>query len=48
METNSNLKRFLEYETSKRRVADEQPPHVGLMKKMAIADYEPVSLMQVI
>ena len=42
METNSNLKRFLEYETSKRRAADEQPPHVGLMKKMAIADYEPV------
>ena len=26
METNSNLKRFLEYETSKRRAADEQPP----------------------
>ena len=43
METNSNLKRFLEYETSKRRAADEQPPHVGLMKKMAIADYEPAS-----
>jgi threonyl-tRNA synthetase len=40
---NSNLKRFLEYETSKRRVVDEQPPHVGLMKKMAIADYEPAS-----
>jgi len=43
METNSNLKRFLEYETLKRRAADEQPPHVGLMKKMAIADYEPAS-----
>ena len=43
IEKNSNLKRFLEYETSKRRVADEQPPHVGLMKKMAIADYEPAS-----
>jgi threonyl-tRNA synthetase len=43
METNNNLKRFLEYETSKRRAADEQPPHVGLMKKMAIADYEPAS-----
>ena len=43
METNSNLKRFLEYETSKRRAADEQPPHVSLMKKMAIADYEPAS-----
>jgi threonyl-tRNA synthetase len=43
METNNNLKRFLEYETLKRRAADEQPPHVGLMKKMAIADYEPAS-----
>lgn len=43
IEKNSNLKRFLEYETSKRRAADEQPPHVGLMKKMAIADYEPAS-----
>jgi threonyl-tRNA synthetase len=43
IEKNSNLKRFLEYETSKRRVIDEQPPHVGLMKKMAIADYEPAS-----
>jgi threonyl-tRNA synthetase len=43
IEKNSNLKRFLEYETSKRRVFDEQPPHVGLMKKMAIADYEPAS-----
>ena len=42
-EKNSNLKRFVEYETSKRRSADEQPPHVGLMKKMAIADYEPAS-----
>ena len=43
IEKNSNLKKFLEYETSKRRVVDEQPPHVGLMKKMAIADYEPAS-----
>jgi threonyl-tRNA synthetase len=43
METNNNLKKFLEYETSKRRAADEQPPHVDLMKKMAIADYEPAS-----
>src|SRR5215211_4327192 len=43
IEKNSNLKRFLEYETSKRRDIDEQPPHVKLMKKMAIADYEPAS-----
>jgi len=43
IEKNSNLKKFVEYETSKRRAADEQPPHVDLMKKMAIADYEPAS-----
>src|SRR5215204_5467190 len=43
IEKNSTLKKFLEYETSKRRDIDEQPPHVGLMKKMAIADYEPAS-----
>src|ERR671912_1746887 len=42
-ERNSTLKKFLEYETSKRRAVDEQPPHVKLMKKMAIADYEPAS-----
>jgi threonyl-tRNA synthetase len=43
IEKNSNLKKFLDYETSKRRAVDQQPPHVGLMKKMAIADYEPAS-----
>ncbi len=43
IEKNSNLKKFVEYETSKRRAADEKPPHVDLMKKMAIADYEPAS-----
>src|SRR5215218_2396012 len=43
IERNSTLKKFLEYETSKRRAVDEQPPHVKLMKKMAIADYEPAS-----
>ncbi len=43
MENNSDLTKFVEYETSKRRTVDEQPPHVSLMKKMAIADYEPAS-----
>ena len=28
---------------AKKRVVDEEPPHVRLMKKMAIADYEPAS-----
>ena len=40
---NSNLKKFIDYETSKRRNVDHVPPHVQLMKKMAIADYEPAS-----
>ncbi len=31
------------YEASKKRDTDEPPPHVALMKKMAIADYEPAS-----
>jgi len=31
------------YEVSKKRSVDEPPPHVALMKKMAIADYEPAS-----
>jgi threonyl-tRNA synthetase len=43
IEKDSLLKEFLDYETSKRRAVDEQPPHVNLMRKMAIADYEPAS-----
>lgn len=31
------------YEAAKKRAVDEPPPHVKLMKKMAIADYEPAS-----
>ena len=31
------------YEAAKKRSVDEPPPHVRLMKKMAIADYEPAS-----
>ncbi|HET8792548.1 MAG TPA: threonine--tRNA ligase [Nitrososphaeraceae archaeon] len=42
-ENNNNFNRFVEYETSKRRAVDEQPPHVTLMKRMGIADYEPAS-----
>ncbi len=38
-----NLELLAKYETAKRRAADEQPPHVKLMKKLAIADYEPAS-----
>ena len=38
-----NFKKFIDYETTKRRIVDEQPPHVRLMRKMGIADYEPAS-----
>ncbi|MCH8915415.1 MAG: threonine--tRNA ligase [Thaumarchaeota archaeon] len=31
------------YESAKQRRVDEPPPHVALMKKMTIADYEPAS-----
>jgi threonyl-tRNA synthetase len=35
-----NLLKLSNYEVQKRRAVDEQPPHVKLMKKLAIADYE--------
>ena len=38
-----NLHALANYEMAKKRVVDEQPPHVRLMKKMSIADYEPAS-----
>ena len=38
-----NLEFLAKYEATKKRSVDEPPPHVKLMKKMAIADYEPAS-----
>jgi threonyl-tRNA synthetase len=38
-----NLRKLVNYEVQKRRAVDEQPPHVKLMKKLAIADYESAS-----
>jgi threonyl-tRNA synthetase len=38
-----NLHKLVNYELQKRRVVDEQPPHVRLMKKLGIADYESAS-----
>ena len=38
-----NLEVLAKYEVAKKRSVDEPPPHVSLMKKMAIADYEPAS-----
>jgi threonyl-tRNA synthetase len=39
----SAFKKLAEYELSKKRTAVEVPPHVKLMKRLAIADYEPSS-----
>ncbi|MGI0028249.1 MAG: threonine--tRNA ligase [Nitrososphaera sp.] len=38
-----NLQMLANYETAKNRAVSEQPAHVRLMKKLAIADYEPAS-----
>jgi len=37
------LEILAKYESAKKRATDEPPPHVALMKKLAIADYEPAS-----
>ncbi|HJU13301.1 MAG TPA: threonine--tRNA ligase [Candidatus Nitrosotalea sp.] len=39
----ANLEVLAKYEAAKKRSVDEPPPHVRLMKKLAIADYEPAS-----
>lgn len=39
----NNLKSLVSYEISKRRAVDEIPPHVKLMRRLGIADYEPAS-----
>jgi threonyl-tRNA synthetase len=38
-----NLKKFSFYEKEKSRAVKGEPPHVTLMKKLEIADYEPAS-----
>lgn len=38
-----NLGKFARYEISKVRAVQQMPPHVTLMKKLEIADYEPAS-----
>ena len=38
-----NLRKFVEYETAKSRAVDKIPPHVELMRRLEIADYEPGS-----
>jgi threonyl-tRNA synthetase len=38
-----NLENLVNYEILKKRIVDEQPPHVKLMRKLGISDYEPAS-----
>ena len=38
-----NLEVLARYEAAKKRSSDAPPPHVGLMRRLAIADYEPAS-----
>ncbi|MBP1908208.1 threonine--tRNA ligase [Methanolobus bombayensis] len=38
-----NLGKFVDYEISKARAVDKAPPHVELMRRLEIADYEPGS-----
>ena len=38
-----NLEKFSKYEISKVRASQQMPPHVPLMKRLEIADYEPGS-----
>ncbi len=38
-----NLEVLAKHETDKKKSSEEPPPHVNLMKKLAIADYEPAS-----
>jgi len=38
-----NLQKLANYEITKNRAVSQQPEHVRLMKKLAIADYEPAS-----
>ncbi|MGN6613867.1 MAG: threonine--tRNA ligase, partial [Candidatus Nitrosocosmicus sp.] len=43
LKQNEKLNTLFNYELSKKRSVDEVPPHVKLMKKLGIADYEPAS-----
>lgn len=40
---NKRLEILAKYEVVKKREVDQEPPHIRIMKKLAIADYEPAS-----
>jgi len=39
----TNLENLFKYEILRKRTVEDQPPHVKLMRKLGIADYEPAS-----
>jgi len=38
-----NLEKLVRYEMQKNRLVDKEPPHIKLMRKLELADYEPAS-----
>ena len=40
---NENLKKFCEYEMAKSRTTGKHPPHIDLMRRLELVDYEPAS-----
>jgi len=40
---NENLRKFCQYELAKSRISKEEPPHIELMKRLEMVDYEPGS-----
>ncbi len=40
---NINLKKFCQYEMAKSRISKQEPPHIDLMKRLELVDYEPGS-----
>jgi threonyl-tRNA synthetase len=41
--SNTNLKKFCEYEMAKSRTAGKHPPHIDMMRRLELVDYEPAS-----
>ncbi len=42
-QNHGNLEKVAKYEISKKRTSQQMPPHIALMKKLEIVDYEPGS-----
>ncbi len=40
---NVNLKKFIQYEMAKSRISKQEPPHIDMMKRLELVDYEPGS-----